>query len=1018
MKLSIVMMVKNEEKYLRECLEALRPLRKAVDSELIIVDTGSEDRTVEIARQFTDKVYFHPWNNDFAAMRNKTIEYATGEWLLVLDGDEILADARGLIRFLKSPDSKKYKTGILTFRNITSLVDESAYITGYLPRLFRNENFYYKGSIHEQPQFQYPVCAIPGEIVHYGYLSTDKELMEYKFRRNVGILKEELAKEPDNVYYWFQLSQSYGMYQDYENALEAALKAYRVACGRMKADELAGYMYIFVQLALCYMWNKRYEDVEAVCREALEIKKGYLDLYYLLAEAQRALGRDREAIKNYREYLRLYLDGSYLVDASMSNKTAGKYEHAYLSLAALYHKLKEDEAALRYAKKINSEKVFRQAIPIIVEIYAKEGKFARLWEFYKDKIEDKDDALVETFFVVLENTLPKLKNQEKSERLIELFTSPGGDYALLYRVKQLILQDKSEMPQELYNAVKEIDYHKMPVFFADILYWFIKNKHELTGLTCRFRLPLIQSHLAYLAQKHKDFSEKAFAYLQAVPQASGLAAAKINKELAKTVLFADNCTEEQYRYAFRRYLAEGACYLAQVYNPAIIESGRDSDFACDEDAFLYYLQQAQKFQETDKTEYVKHLRHALRLYPAMKKGIEILLADVQKEMARESGKEKSRIAENAEFQLLKVQLKENIQMLMDAGRFGEAKNIINQYLSLVPNDEEMVVLQAHLDAVQKQNAKNPHSKDLIISEERYPKVTIIIPTYNQKGFLKEAIEGCLKQDYPNLEIIVGDDCSTDGTHLMMKKYKRYPQIKYIRNSKNLGAGNNSQYLLENHATGKYGMILNHDDYLIKEDYITKAVNLLLENPGLSFVWANCLINDENSGKQSPTNYKIPNIVKGIDYFKYYETEKYPHITGTLTTVFDLEKLKKTNFGQEKTKIRDTFLYLNLMLVGDVGFIDENVAVYRVHKQSISNNLPKEFDLSTIREFEKMKSYVLEQKIASVKEMEMWINRRVFAFILWRFRVLWSNNEKKYALKLLNETAKDYPIVYEHVLNNI
>ena len=82
MKLSIAMMVKNEEKYLQECLEALQPLREAVDSELIIVDTGSEDRTVEIARQFTDKVYFHRWNNDFAAMRNKTIEYAT-EWLLI-----------------------------------------------------------------------------------------------------------------------------------------------------------------------------------------------------------------------------------------------------------------------------------------------------------------------------------------------------------------------------------------------------------------------------------------------------------------------------------------------------------------------------------------------------------------------------------------------------------------------------------------------------------------------------------------------------------------------------------------------------------------------------------------------------------------------------------------------------------------------------------------------------------------------------------------------------------------------
>ena len=95
--------------------------------------------------------------------------------------------------------------------------------------------------------------------------------MEYKFRRNVGILKEELAKNPENSYYWFQLSQSYGMYQDYENALEAALRAYQTAC--RNNEDLADRMYIYDQLALCYLWNKRYEDVEATCREALKIKR-------------------------------------------------------------------------------------------------------------------------------------------------------------------------------------------------------------------------------------------------------------------------------------------------------------------------------------------------------------------------------------------------------------------------------------------------------------------------------------------------------------------------------------------------------------------------------------------------------------------------------------------------------------------------------------------------------------------------------------------------------------------------
>ncbi|MGM0471746.1 MAG: glycosyltransferase, partial [Bacillota bacterium] len=66
MKLSIGMMVKNEEKHLQECLESLEPIREAINSELVIIDTGSDDNTVEIAKEFTDRIYFHEWNNHFA----------------------------------------------------------------------------------------------------------------------------------------------------------------------------------------------------------------------------------------------------------------------------------------------------------------------------------------------------------------------------------------------------------------------------------------------------------------------------------------------------------------------------------------------------------------------------------------------------------------------------------------------------------------------------------------------------------------------------------------------------------------------------------------------------------------------------------------------------------------------------------------------------------------------------------------------------------------------------------------
>ena len=96
----------------------------------------------------------------------------------------------------------------MTIKNITD--DKNSHVITNILRLFRNNNFFYTGSIHEQPAFKQPVININTSIIHYGYLSTDKDLMEYKFRRNLELIKNELKKDPENIYFLFQLSQSYG----------------------------------------------------------------------------------------------------------------------------------------------------------------------------------------------------------------------------------------------------------------------------------------------------------------------------------------------------------------------------------------------------------------------------------------------------------------------------------------------------------------------------------------------------------------------------------------------------------------------------------------------------------------------------------------------------------------------------------------------------------------------------------------------------------------------------------------
>ena len=96
-KLSIVMMVKDESKHLEDVLKSINPISEQIDYKIIVLDTGSSDNTVEIAKKYTDKVFFKKWNNNFSSMRNKSISYATGEWVFILDGDEVLSNQESLI---------------------------------------------------------------------------------------------------------------------------------------------------------------------------------------------------------------------------------------------------------------------------------------------------------------------------------------------------------------------------------------------------------------------------------------------------------------------------------------------------------------------------------------------------------------------------------------------------------------------------------------------------------------------------------------------------------------------------------------------------------------------------------------------------------------------------------------------------------------------------------------------------------------------------------------------------------
>ncbi|QTL97692.1 glycosyltransferase [Iocasia frigidifontis] len=415
MKLSIGMMVKNESKYLEECLKSLEPIRAAIDSELVIVDTGSEDNTVEIAKKYTDRVYFHQWNNNFSEIRNIVIAYAWGKWLFVIDGDEVVEDPEPIIDFFKSGQEKKYYSVYLKIKNYSNL-EENQFTLFTAPRLFRNDGeFHYEGVVHNQPVFKIPICiTLNTTIKHYGYLLTNMENIKNKYKRTSTILRLELEKEPENIYYWFQLSKCYDMCKEHSKAFETIKKAYDIA--NKKNIKLDNKMYVYIQLAKTQVLTNKYRDAEKTCQKALQVKDGYVDLYYYLALSQFRLGKNEESLENFLKYINLVINfeksAGYL-DTAIDNETVSLINGVYSYVIVLCERLNKYTETLEFIDKIETEKDIEKVLDKIIKIYLELEEYDKLKNYYDTKIKSSD--LRAKFLTFLEKYQSESGDFEKYE---------------------------------------------------------------------------------------------------------------------------------------------------------------------------------------------------------------------------------------------------------------------------------------------------------------------------------------------------------------------------------------------------------------------------------------------------------------------------------------------------------------------------------------------------------------------------------------------------------------------------
>ncbi len=197
--LSVIVITKNEERNIEDCLNSV-----CWTHEIVVVDGGSDDKTLELARKFTSKVFVKPWEG-YGASKNFALEHCTGDWVLWLDADERVTDELGkeiqVVVSQQNTPLSVYEMARKAFF-LGKWIKHCGWYPGYVPRLFkRGVGRFSENKVHERFEFDGAVGRLNSDLLHY----TDPNLWHYleKFNRYTTLAADEMMEKRTK----FHLSQ-------------------------------------------------------------------------------------------------------------------------------------------------------------------------------------------------------------------------------------------------------------------------------------------------------------------------------------------------------------------------------------------------------------------------------------------------------------------------------------------------------------------------------------------------------------------------------------------------------------------------------------------------------------------------------------------------------------------------------------------------------------------------------------------------------------------------------------------
>jgi glycosyltransferase involved in cell wall biosynthesis len=301
-KLSICIIMKDEEKNIERCLRSLVPLFTEPWCELIVTDTGSKDNSVEIAKRYTDNVFEHEWENDFSKARNDCISHAVGHMVFIVDADDELP--KECVSNLKAhllDDTKDQPTWFITIRNFYNEDMKPLYNEFIQPRLFIRDGFYYEFPIHNKPLTLTPYLYLQDvRLEHYGYMfKNDAELFARKRERSLPMLLEEHRANPKDPHVLLHLLKTFRMIGDLDSTILYCEKLIKILDG-IKFDEgWFAYLEVFISALNCYLRKFDLENGLRIYKQSLKYSDRVAQMPLLLGDYY--AGKDNDLAAMYYE---------------------------------------------------------------------------------------------------------------------------------------------------------------------------------------------------------------------------------------------------------------------------------------------------------------------------------------------------------------------------------------------------------------------------------------------------------------------------------------------------------------------------------------------------------------------------------------------------------------------------------------------------------------------------------------------------------------------------------------------